>query len=74
MILDLFPALNSLSDAEKLQLSEELSSVVFAGKPSISDEEIYAELKASLEEYHRDPSTGSTWEQVKARIAARYHA
>jgi putative addiction module component (TIGR02574 family) len=31
--------------------------------------EIIAELDRRMEEYRRDPSSGRTWEQVKARIA-----
>jgi putative addiction module component (TIGR02574 family) len=71
MIAERFPELLRLSSGEKLQLAEELYSTVFAGKARLTDEEIYAELNQSLTEYHADPNSGSTWEEVKARILAR---
>ena len=74
MILDQYPELLTLSQTQKLQLAEELYSLVFAGKPQRSDEEVYAELERSMTEYRRDPETASTWEQLKARVLASRNA
>ena len=74
MIAERFPELLALSSGERLQLAEELYSTVFAGKPRLSDEEIYAELNRSMAEYRADPDSASTWDEVKARILARESA
>ena len=74
MILDRFPALSALSEAEKLLLAEELYGAALKGVPHITDDEIHAELERSMEEYRRDPTSASDWQQVKARVLARRHA
>ena len=74
MILDRFPALSALSEAEKLLLAEELYGAALKDLPHITDDEIHAELERSMEEYRRDPASASDWQQVKARVLARRHA
>ena len=74
MILDRFPALSALSEAEKLLLAEELYGAALKDLPHITDDEIHAELERSMEEYCRDPASASDWQQVKARVLARRHA
>ncbi|MEA3208930.1 MAG: hypothetical protein QOE70_1987 [Chthoniobacter sp.] len=74
MIAERFPELLSLTKGEQLQLAEELYSTVFAGKPRLTDEEIYAELNQGMAEYHADPNSVSSWEEVKARILGRKNA
>ena len=74
MILDRFPALSALSEAEKLLLAEELYGAALKDIPHITDDEIHAELERSMDEHRRDPASASDWQQVKARVLARRHA
>ena len=74
MILERFPALLALSEAEKLQLAEELYGTALKDLPHLTDDEIQAELERSIDEYRSDPSTASDWQQVKERVLARRHA
>jgi putative addiction module component (TIGR02574 family) len=71
MILDRIPEIKQLTKAEQLELYGELTELLSRddGWQELSPE-IIAELDRGLEDYRRDPSTGRTWEQVKARIAA----
>lgn len=60
-----------LTKAEQAELFGELSDLL--AQDDAWDElspEIISELDRRMEEYRSDPSTGRTWEQVKARIAA----
>ena len=74
MIAERFPELLNLSSGEQLQLAEELYSTVFAGKARLTDEEIYAELNQSMDEFRADANSASSWDEVKARILARKRA
>lgn len=70
MILDRLPEVLKLTKAEQVELYGELSDLL-AQSDSWGDlsPEVIAELDRRMEEYRRDPSTGRTWEQVKARLA-----
>ena len=68
MILERFPEIMQLSQEERRQLNSELSELVLDELEA--DPNFIAELDRRMEEYRRDPSTGRTWEQVKAGIAA----
>ena len=74
MLIDEHPQLRALPRAQMLQLADELYSLFFTGSPQPSDDEIYAELERSLKDYHQNPESASTWEEVKARLLARRNA
>ena len=74
MILDRFPALLALSEAEKLQLAEELYGAALKELPHLTDDEIHAELERSMDEYRSEPASASDWRGLKARVLARRHA
>lgn len=70
MILQRLPDVLKLSRAEQAELYSELGELL--GTDDAWKElspEVIAELDRQMEEYRRDPSTGRTWEQVKARVA-----
>ena len=71
MILDRFPEIRKLPAQERSQLMEELSELVLAELES--DPRFIAELDRRMEEYRRDPSTGSTWPEVQQRLHERFH-
>lgn len=58
--------------AEKVQLYDELWQELEAHFHRMPvDPETIADIDRELEEYRRDPSKGSTWEQVRERIVSR---
>ena len=68
-MIEKIPELRTLSASEKLTLVTELWEDL-ASQPEdipITPEQI-AEVDRRLEEYRRNPSLGSSWEEVKARI------
>jgi putative addiction module component (TIGR02574 family) len=68
-MIERIPELRTLSASEKLTLVTELWEDL-ASKPEdipITPEQI-AEVERRLEEYRQNPSLGSSWEEVKARI------
>jgi putative addiction module component (TIGR02574 family) len=71
MILERIPEIQRLTKAELAELCGELVELLAAddGWQSLSPE-VIAELDKRMEEYRRDPSTGRTWDQIKAKIAA----
>ena len=72
MILERVPQVKAMSLAEKVQLYDELWQELEThfNRLPVSEETIAA-MDRELEEYRRDPSTGSTWEEVRARIRSR---
>jgi len=72
MILGRVPQVKAMSLAEKVQLYDELWQELEThfNRLPVSEETIAA-MDRELEEYRRDPSTGSTWEEVRARIRSR---
>ncbi len=74
MILERVPQVIEMSLAEKVQLYDELWQKLedqFHRMP-VSQETI-ADMDREMEKYRRDPSTGSTWEQVRERIVSLAH-
>ncbi|MFH1111134.1 MAG: addiction module protein [Planctomycetota bacterium] len=67
-----FSDLLSLSVAERILLVETIwdSIADFPESVRLTDAQ-RRELDARLEAYHRDPTAGSPWDIVKARIAPR---
>jgi putative addiction module component (TIGR02574 family) len=68
-MIEKIPELRTLSASEKLTLVTELWEDL-ASQPDdipITSEQI-AEVDRRLEEYRRNPSLESSWEEVKARI------
>jgi len=68
-MIEKIPELPTLSASEKLTLVTELWEDL-ASQPEdipITSEQI-AEVDRRLKEYRRNPSLGSSWEEVKARI------
>ena len=71
VIADKIPALAALSVQEKLLLASELWDEVLTQTDDIPvSQDILDELDRRMEEYRRDPSTASSWEDVKQRIRA----
>jgi putative addiction module component (TIGR02574 family) len=70
MTLDRFPEIRELSAAERSQLMNELSELTLAELES--DPRFIAELERRMEEYRRDPTTGSTWPEVQQRLRAKF--
>ena len=71
VIADKIPALATLSVQEKLLLASELWDEVMTQTDDIPvSQDILDELDRRMEEYRRDPSTASSWEDVKQRIRA----
>jgi putative addiction module component (TIGR02574 family) len=68
----LLKELLELSPAERIELAEDLwDSIEPEDMPPLSAEQI-AEYERRYVEHLRDPSGASTWEDVKARLLARY--
>jgi putative addiction module component (TIGR02574 family) len=71
VITERIPALAQLSVQEKLLLASELwDEVIAQGEDIPVSQHILDELDRRMEEYRRDPSTASPWEEVKQRIRA----
>lgn len=69
MILERFPELLKLSDAERLQLCTELSGTLFTDE-RITDPGIIAVMERNMETYRRDPAQGKPWSDVRAKARA----
>jgi len=69
MILEQHPELLKLSPAEKLALVSELWDDLVAHPDAVpvSQTQI-AEIERRMEEYRKDPSQVTTWEEAKVRI------
>jgi putative addiction module component (TIGR02574 family) len=69
------PLLNELlelSPAERIQLAEDLwDSIKPEEMPPLSMEQMQ-EIERRYVELVRDPEKGATWDEVKARLLARY--
>jgi putative addiction module component (TIGR02574 family) len=64
--------LMELSPAERLELVEELwDSLAPEDLPPLTDEQMQ-ELDRRYEALVRDPTRGSSWEDVRARLLAKY--
>lgn len=71
MIAERIPALGHLSPAEKLLLASELWDQATSHPADIPvSQALLDELDRRMEEFRRDPSTASTWDEAKQRIRA----
>jgi putative addiction module component (TIGR02574 family) len=69
MILERHPDIQRLSSSEKLALVTELWDDLASNPVNIpvTPEQI-AELDRRMEDYHKDPSQTTTWDEIKTRI------
>jgi len=71
MIIERIPDIMKLSKAEQAELYGELADLLARDDAwNELSPEVIAEFDRQMDEYRNDPSTGRTWEQVKAKIAA----
>jgi putative addiction module component (TIGR02574 family) len=70
MIVDEFPEVQRLSAERKLALAAELIEDATDCVAEPPDPEIIRLLDQRLAEYHKNPSAGRPWHEVKARILA----
>ena len=62
----------ALSVAERILLVEDIWDSIARVPDAVKlSEEQRQELDSRLNEYHRDPASGSPWEMVKGRISRR---
>jgi putative addiction module component (TIGR02574 family) len=68
----LLAELMDLTPAERIQLAEDLwDSIAPEDMPPLTTEQ-EQEIDRRLAEHDRDPSRASSWEEVKARLWARF--
>jgi putative addiction module component (TIGR02574 family) len=68
----LLAELMELTPAERIQLAEDLwDSIAPEDLPPLTQEQ-EQEIERRLAEHARDPSRASTWEEVRARLWARF--
>jgi len=70
----LLQELLQLTPAERVELALDLWESIppgAEGVPPLSDDQ-KAELERRLVAYQRDPTRGSSWEKVRARLEARF--
>ena len=71
MILDRFPEIQKLSPAEKLMVVSELWNDLEENPAEIPvSREVLAELNRRMQHFQQHPEEFTSWESVKARIAA----
>jgi putative addiction module component (TIGR02574 family) len=68
----LLAELMELSPSERIELAEDLWESVDPGDLPPLTAEQQQEIERRLAEYARDPSRASSWEEVKARLWARF--
>jgi len=69
-MVEQYPELQLLSPARKLALAAELLESATEGSFEEPDPEIIKLLDERLREFENNPSSGSPWSEVKARILA----
>jgi putative addiction module component (TIGR02574 family) len=68
----LLAELLELTPAERIQLAEDLwDSISPEDMPPLTEEQ-QQEIERRLAEHARDPSRASSWEEVRARLWARF--
>jgi putative addiction module component (TIGR02574 family) len=68
----LLQELLKLSPAERLELAHELwDSIPTADLPPLTEEQ-KQEIDRRIAEHERDPSRASSWDEVRARLRARF--
>lgn len=69
--------ISQLSVAERIQLAEDLWDSIFEQQEELTlSEAQQAELDRRLENYQKNPTSGSSWKEVKKRLVIRtfrYH-
>jgi len=70
MIIEKLPAVQRLSESEKLALAAELVEQATLGESGEPDPRIVEILDERLAEFRRHPENASSWAEVKARILA----
>jgi putative addiction module component (TIGR02574 family) len=71
VITEQIPDLKRLTATEKLLLASELWDEVTAHPSNVPvSQKLLDELDCRMEEFRRDPATGTTWEEAKQRIRA----
>ena len=68
----LLKELMELTPEERIQLAEDLWDSIEPEEMTPLTSEQKSELNRRLEEHHRNPGRASPWEEVKARLWARY--
>jgi putative addiction module component (TIGR02574 family) len=68
----LLAELLELTPAERIQLAEDLWDSVGPGDMPPLTEEQQQEIERRLAEHARNPSRASSWDEVKARLWARF--
>ena len=69
MILEQHPELSRLSPGDKLILVNELWDDLAANPDQIPvSDKVIAELDRRMEEYKKDPTAVTTWEEIQVRI------
>jgi len=72
MIKALWDELMKLSPAERIQLAQDLwDSITPEEMPPLTPEQI-EEMERRLAEHEKDPGSAVPWEEVRARLWARY--
>jgi len=71
-ILAELPKLRPEELAEVQAKLDELTGETWSDDADLTDAD-KAALDAALADYQKDPDSGSTWEEVKARIQAKLH-
>jgi putative addiction module component (TIGR02574 family) len=68
----LLQELLKLNAAERLELVHELwDSIQPADMPALTDAQV-EEIERRMAEHERDPSRASSWDEVRARLRARF--
>ena len=69
MITASVPEITQLSVAERIQLVEDIWDTIVAEPESVAlTEAQMQELDQRLDDYHTNPHTGSSWQEVRQRI------
>lgn len=64
--------IEQLSVAERIQLVEDIWDTIAANPDALEiSDELGAELDRRVENYHLNPESGSSWQDVKKRILAQ---
>jgi putative addiction module component (TIGR02574 family) len=74
MIIEHFPALQSLSVSEKWHLAEELWEDLIPADDEQRDRAIRLVVERRMQEFRQNPASASSWESVKAKIESLRHA
>jgi putative addiction module component (TIGR02574 family) len=68
----LLTELLELTPAERIQLAEDLWDSIAPEEMPVLTHEQQQEIERRIAEHARDPSRGSNWEDVRARLWARF--